>query len=41
MDEHEWLAAQFEAECPHLRWVAYRMLPAAEKTSIQQAWELF
>ncbi len=26
MDEHEWLAAQFEAERPHLRAVAYRML---------------
>src|SRR5436190_4187469 len=26
MDEHDWLAEQFEAERPHLRAVAYRML---------------
>jgi RNA polymerase sigma-70 factor, ECF subfamily len=26
MDEHEWLAKQFEAERTHLRAVAYRML---------------
>jgi DNA-directed RNA polymerase specialized sigma24 family protein len=26
MDEHQWLAEQFEAERPHLRAVAYRML---------------
>ncbi len=26
MDEHAWLAEQFEAERPHLQVVAYRML---------------
>ena len=40
MDEHDWLAAQFEAERPHLRAVAYRMLgslPEAED-AVQEGW---
>lgn len=40
MDEHNWLAAQFEAQRPHLRAVAYRMLgslPEAED-AVQESW---
>src|SRR5215471_8297062 len=40
MDEHDWLAAQFEAQRPHLRVVAYRMLgslPEAED-AVQEGW---
>ncbi len=40
MDEHDWLAAQFEAERPHLRAVAYRML--GDRTladdAVQESW---
>src|SRR5262250_875249 len=40
MDEHDWLAAQFEAQRPHLRAVAYRILgslPEAED-AVQEGW---
>src|SRR6516165_5828025 len=40
MDEHDGLAAQFEAQRPHLRVVAYRMLgslPEAED-AVQEGW---
>src|SRR5262245_57578551 len=40
MDEHDWLAAQFEAQRPYLRVVAYRMLgslPDAEDP-VQEGW---
>src|SRR5436305_6023130 len=40
MDEHEWLAEQFEADRSHLRAVAYRMLgslPEAED-AVQESW---
>ena len=40
MDEHDWLAAQFEAQRPHLRAVAYGMLgslPEAED-AVQEGW---
>jgi len=40
MDEHDWLAAQFEAQRSHLRAVAYRMLgslPEAED-AVQEGW---
>src|SRR5437016_275370 len=40
MDEHDWLAEQFEAKRTHLRAVAYRMLgslPEAED-AVQEAW---
>jgi RNA polymerase sigma factor (sigma-70 family) len=40
MDRHEWLAQQFEAERPHLRAVAYRMLgslPEADD-AVQETW---
>ena len=40
MDEHDWLAKQFEAERPHLRAVAYRMLGALSEAddAVQEAW---
>src|SRR5216684_1548651 len=40
MDEHEWLAEQFEAERPHLRAVAYRMLGSLSEAedAVQEAW---
>lgn len=40
MDEHDWLATQFEAQRPHLWAVAYRMLgsrPEAED-AVQEGW---
>src|SRR5260370_8757184 len=40
MDEHDWLAAQFEAERLNLRAVAYRLLgslPEAED-AVQETW---
>ncbi len=40
MDEHEWLAEQFEANRTHLRAVAYRMLgsPSEADDAVQEAW---
>ena len=40
MDEHEWLAAKFEANRAHLRSVAYRMLgsPSEAEDAVQEAW---
>src|SRR5437899_67983 len=40
MDEHEWLAEQFEAKRTHLRAVAYRMLgePSEADDAVQEAW---
>src|SRR5215470_5797524 len=40
MDEHDWLAEQFEAERPHLRAVAYRMLGSLTEAddAVQEAW---
>src|ERR1700736_5166826 len=40
MDEHEWLAEQFEAERSHLRAVAYRMLgsPSEADDAVQESW---
>ncbi len=40
MDEHQGLAEQFEAERPHLRAVAYRMLGslAEAEDAVQEAW---
>ena len=40
MDEHEWLAEQFEAERPHLRVVAYRMLGSLSEAddAVQESW---
>jgi RNA polymerase sigma-70 factor, ECF subfamily len=40
MNEHAWLAAQFEAERPHLRAVAYRMLGslAEAEDAVQESW---
>src|SRR5437868_8991326 len=40
MDEHEWLAEQFEAERPHLRAVAYRMLGELSEAedAVQESW---
>ena len=40
MDEHEWLAEQFEAERPHLRAVAYRMLGSSTEAddAVQESW---
>jgi len=40
VDEHEWLAQQFEENRPHLRAVAYRMLgsPSEAEDAVQEAW---
>jgi RNA polymerase sigma-70 factor (ECF subfamily) len=40
MDQQEWLARQFEAERPHLRAVAYRMLGSLSEAddTVQNAW---
>ncbi len=40
MDEHEWLAERFEANQPHLRAVAYRMLGSRSEAddALQEAW---
>jgi RNA polymerase sigma factor (sigma-70 family) len=40
MDEREWLAQQFEAERPHLRAVAYRMLGSLSEAedAVQESW---
>ena len=40
MDEHEWLAARFEANRIHLRAVAYRMLGSLSEAddAVQDAW---
>jgi len=40
MDEHAWLAEQFEAERPHLRGVAYRMLGSLTEAddAVQESW---
>ena len=40
MDEHKWLAEQFEAERPHLRVVAYRMLGSLSEAddAVQESW---
>ena len=40
MDEHEWLAEQFEAERPHLRAVAYKMLGDLTEAdaAVQESW---
>src|SRR5215470_6307310 len=40
MDEHDWLAEQFEAERPHLRAVAYRMLGSLTEAddAVQESW---
>src|SRR4051794_20279139 len=40
MDEHDWLAEQFEAERSHLRAVAYRMLGSLSEAddAVQEAW---
>jgi RNA polymerase sigma-70 factor (ECF subfamily) len=40
MDEHEWLAAQFEANRTHLQAVAYRMLGSLSEAddAVQESW---
>src|SRR5215468_10439267 len=40
MDEHEWLAEQFEAKRAHLRAVAYRMLGSLSEAddAVQESW---
>src|SRR5712691_11811752 len=40
MDEHEWLAEQFEAYRTHLRTVAYRMLGSMNEAddAVQESW---
>ena len=40
MDEHDWLAEQFEANRTHLRAVAYRMLGSLSEAddAVQEAW---
>src|SRR6478609_5527555 len=40
MDEHEWLAEQFEAYRTHLRAVAYRMLGSVSEAddAVQESW---
>ena len=39
MDEHDWLAAQFEENRPRLKAVAYRMLgsPSEADDAVQEA----
>jgi RNA polymerase sigma factor (sigma-70 family) len=40
MDEHQWLAEQFEAKRPHLQAVAYRMLGSLSEAddAVQESW---
>jgi DNA-directed RNA polymerase specialized sigma24 family protein len=40
MDEHDWLAQQFETPRTHLRAVAYRMLGSTSEAedALQEAW---
>jgi len=40
MDEHDWLAEQFEGNRAHLRAVAYRMLGSVSEAddAVQEAW---
>ncbi|HEY6285026.1 MAG TPA: sigma factor, partial [Ktedonobacteraceae bacterium] len=40
MDEHEWLADQFEGYRTHLRGVAYRMLGSLSEAddAVQESW---
>jgi DNA-directed RNA polymerase specialized sigma24 family protein len=40
MDEHEWLAEQFEANRTHLRAVAFRMLGSLSEAddAVQESW---
>jgi RNA polymerase sigma factor (sigma-70 family) len=40
MDRHDWLVERFEANRPHLRAVAYRMLgsPGDADDAVQEAW---
>ncbi len=40
MDEHDWLAEQFEANRTHLRAVAYRMLGSRSEAddAVQESW---
>src|ERR671919_2754431 len=40
MDDHDWLAQRFEANRPHLRAVAYRMLGSLNEAddAVQEAW---
>ena len=40
MDEHEWLAEQFEGYRTHLRAVAYRMLGSQTEAddAVQESW---
>jgi len=40
MDEHDWLAEQFEENRTHLRAVAYRMLGSISEAddAVQEAW---
>ncbi|HWE61567.1 MAG TPA: sigma-70 family RNA polymerase sigma factor, partial [Chloroflexota bacterium] len=40
MNEHDWLAARFEEQRPHLRAVAYRLLGATSEAedAVQDAW---
>src|SRR3954467_14070030 len=40
MNEHDWMAERFEANRPHLRAVAYRMLGSTSEAddAVQEAW---
>jgi RNA polymerase sigma-70 factor (ECF subfamily) len=40
MDQQEWMAERFEANRPHLRQVAYRMLGSRSEAddAVQEAW---
>jgi len=40
MDEHDWLAEQFEGNRAHLRAVAYRMLGSVSEAedAVQESW---